>query len=189
MIDFNVKENLKLANKDLVFIKRLQSLRKMRILVGIPESNAVRKKGSKKINNAALLYIHTNGSPLKGIPARPVIEPALEAQDNADKISDDLREIAKMAIDGEFIKAKTLMGITGQDAVNIIKAWFDDPRNNWQPNADATVKAKLRKTRRSVKWRKKKFEEYAAGTEGINKVLVDTAQMRNALTYVIEDSE
>jgi len=188
MIDFNVKENIKSANKDIVFIKRLQSLRKMKILVGIPEANSTRKKG-KKINNAALLYLHTKGSPLRNLPSRPVIEPALEAQDNADKISDDLREVAKMIIDGEFAKAKSFMGVTGQDAVNIIKAWFDDPRNNWEPNKDATVKAKLRKTRRSLKWRKKKFEEYEAGTEGINKVLVDTAQMKNAIVYVIEGNE
>ena len=143
MIDFNVKENIKSANKDIVFIKRLQSLRKMKILVGIPEANSTRKKG-KKINNAALLYLHTKGSPLRNLPSRPVIEPALEAQDNADKISDDLREVAKMIIDGEFAKAKSFMGVAGQDAVNIIKAWFDDPRNNWEPNKDATVKAKLR---------------------------------------------
>ena len=57
--------------------KDLERLSKSDVLVGIPASAAARKKGP--INNASLLFIHSKGSPLKHIPARPVLEPAIQA--------------------------------------------------------------------------------------------------------------
>jgi hypothetical protein len=184
MIDFQVSQNLNLANKDAAFLKKLKSLKKLEVLVGIPEKKAPRKKG--KMNNATLLYIHTKGSPLNNLPARPLIEPALAADDNAEKISEDLREVVKAILDGNENKAHRLMGITGQDAVNAIQDWFDDPRNGWEPNTDATVKRKLRKIKDLSK-RKQAFTEYKEGIENINSILVDTGVLKRAITYVLRE--
>lgn len=185
MIDFQVSQNINLANKDAAFLKKLKSLKKLEVLVGIPEKKAPRKKG--KMNNATLLYIHTKGSPLNNLPARPLIEPALEADDNAEKISEDLREVVKAILDGNENKAHRLMGLTGIDAVNIIQDWFEDPRNGWEPNTDATVKRKLKKKYKDLSKRQKAFDQYEAGAENINSVLVDTGSLKRAITYVLRE--
>lgn len=139
--------------------KSLECLKKEEVLVGIPESKAPRRAGD--VNNAQLMYIHTNGSPLKGIPARPVIEPAIKARGNKQAIEAELKASALAALDGK--PAVTFLRRAGLTAQNAAKAWFTDPRNGWAPNAPSTIRAK-----------------------GSNRPLIDTAQMRNAITYVVK---
>lgn len=189
MIDIQIKENLQLMKKDQDIFKKLRSLQSMEILVGIPEQKTKRRRNNV-MNNATLLMIHTKGSPLQGLPARPLIEPAISAQDNADKIADDVREIIKAVLNNQLDQARRLMSVTGQDAVNMIHNWFDDPRNGWEPDAVATVKSKLRKLGKRVvtkEERQEMIEEYLGGMSDINTTLVDTGQMRKAITYVINE--
>lgn len=170
-------------------IKDIKKLTGFDVLVGIPEENADRENedGTKAdINNAQLLYIHSKGSPLQKIPPRPLIEPALEASGNKERIDEDLKKAAQLMLDGKAEQAVKALHVAGIDGVNIIKEWFTDPRNNWPPNTTATVRAKIRKRFKTAKTRKKKYEAYEAGEEGINQILVDTSQMRNALTYSVE---
>jgi len=170
-------------------IKDIKKLTGFDVLVGIPEENAERENadGSKAdINNAQLLYIHSKGSPLQNIPPRPLMEPALEASGNKERINEDLKKAAQLMLDEKPEAAIKALHIAGLDGVNIIKDWFTDPRNNWPPNLSSTVRAKLRKKFKSKKTRKKKLEAYEAGVEGIDQVLVDTSQMRNAITYSVE---
>ena len=76
--------------------KAIAELRKTAVYVGIPqERNASR--GS--VSDAELLFIHTNGSPLMRIPARPTIEPALE--ENKERIGELLRQAAIAASNGQ----------------------------------------------------------------------------------------
>lgn len=188
MIDFKVKENLQSMNRDKKIYDQLKSLKKIKILVGIPEEKSLRrKKGS--MNNATLLFIHTKGSPLNNLPPRPLIEPALMASDNVAKIEEDFKKVILAALDNNFAQAKKSMEVAGQDAVNMIRNWFDDPRNGWPPDKPETVKAKLRKTKKPLSERKELFESYADGQEGVNTILVDSAQMRKAITYVFREDE
>lgn len=141
-------------------LNSLQKLERSQVYVGIPEAKATRKKS--KINNAQLMYIHTNGSPIRGIPARPVIEPAIKAHGNVEPITEEMKQAAAAALDGKSSQVKQHLrraGLTGQNAA---KAWFVDPRNHWAPNAPSTIK------------RKKS-----------DKPLIDTAQMRNAIIFVV----
>lgn len=191
MIDFKVKENLESMKKEQKLFSQLRELKKIDILVGIPEKKG-KRRGEGKMNNATLLFIHTKGSPLNNLPPRPIIEPALTASDNAEKISADLKEIALAALNGQFPQAERLMKVTGQDAVNMIKNWFDDPRNGLQRNKPETVKAKLRKLGKRVLTageRREMIEDYQAGVTGIDTVLVDTGQMRRAIDYVLRKRE
>lgn len=56
-------------------IKILKMLNNYRIEIGVISSNAERdEKISIGITNAELMQIHENGSPLKNIPARPVLD-------------------------------------------------------------------------------------------------------------------
>lgn len=175
--DAKIKEEGKL-------LRDVQEIAKIGIFVGIPESTAARDDDSG-MNNATLLMIHTKGSPLRGLPARPLIEPALEAA--SQKIADDLAKISEALLNDNPQKARKLMETTGQDAVNIVTDWFDNPNNNWPPNTDATIKAKLRKTNKSLKKRTKLFEKYKAGEGNVNTTLVDTDALRKSITYVLGD--
>lgn len=185
MISFQVRENLIQAKESKDIYNKLKSLRKIEILVGIPEQKTNRIE--QKVTNAYLLALHTKGSPLTGLPARPVIEPALTAQGNSDRIVQDLRKIAELVLNNQLTEAKRHMAITGQDAVNMIRDWFEDPRNGWEPIKPETVAAKLRKTKKSLKKRQQLVEDYIAGEEGINQALVDTGQMKKAITYILRE--
>jgi hypothetical protein len=153
------------------------------VLVGIPEENTLRKD-SDEMNNATLLYIHTKGSPAKNLPARPLIEPALTADDNAEKIADLIGQMADQELAGEVLGANKKANRLGITAVNIIKRWFVDPRNGWPPNAPSTVRAKLKKIR-SKKKRENLLERYLQGDASVDTPLIDTAQMRGSITYVV----
>jgi len=132
-------------------------------LVGIPEDEARRQDG--EITNASLLYIHTNGSPLAGLPARPLIEPALE--NSKEQLGDVLQEAAASAFEGNAQMAMQGLekaGLAGQRAVQL---WFDNPDNMWDKNRGAVEEAKIAK--------------------GSNppKPLIDTGELRRAITYAV----
>ena len=182
-LKIEVRDRIESFKKEKALLDKVKSLQNIEILVGIPQENNDRE--GSPLGNAALLFLHTKGSPIKGLPARPLIEPALFAPDNADRIAADLKEITLAVLNGDYDRAEKLMGVTGQDAVNMITDWFDDPRNGWEPNKDATVKAKLRRTSKSPKEREKLFKKYLRGAANINTVLVDTDEMRKAITYVV----
>ena len=88
-----------------VLQQRLKKLVKPAVYVGVPAAErtaqllgmAGKVSGKRKakllkvadisVNNAELLYIHTKGSELQGIPPRPVLEPAIEAPGNKEAIA------------------------------------------------------------------------------------------------------
>ena len=177
-----IKEQTKIRDEKKLLddIKRIAD---MGIYVGIPEEKNAREDG--KMNNATLLYTHTNGSEKRNLPPRPLIEPALEAND--DKIAADLAEVSRMLLDGNYNGALKMMHTTGKDALNMITDFYDDPsQNNWPKNQDATVRAKIKKKYKSKKKRKEAMDEYRAGGE-VDQVLVDTGALRSSITYVIGD--
>jgi hypothetical protein len=146
-------ERIKQAFKD---------LRNIDVLIGIPQAEDSR---AGEVGNAELLFIHTNGSPLRNIPARPVIEPALE--DDAPVITDILAEATKAMLEGNEDKAFTLLEKAGLEGQGASQDWFDNPKNGWAPNSPTVIAAKLKK----------------GGTEP--KPLIDTGEMRKSITYVV----
>jgi hypothetical protein len=130
-------------------------------LVGIPEGNAPRKKGD--INNAELLFLFTNGSPLRGTPGRVVIEAAIEAEPTKDLIAKEMAAAATAALDGDEKGMMDHLDRAGTIAESASKRWFTDPRNGWEPNAPSTIRAK------------------GSETPGIS-----TGQMRRAITHIVE---
>lgn len=141
--------------------KGLAHLGNMRAYVGIPEKAATRP--GEIINNAELMYIHTNGSPLRKIPARPVIEPAIEASDNKEHITDELEKCAAAELDGRIDEAIDHLVRAGRLGSNAAKRWFRDPRNGWPPNSPRTIAAK-----------------------DSDRPLIDTGELRRAITHVEE---
>lgn len=142
--------------------ERLRKLERKDVLVGIPQQNASRKDG--KINNAELLYVLSQGSVLQHIPPRPVLEPAIQAADNKRNISAELKQAAQGVLEGRPEDASRHLELAGQVGENAAKRWFTDPRNAWQGNAPATIKAK-----------------------GSDRPMIDTGELRRAITHVVEE--
>ena len=143
---------------------RLKELQKTDVLVGIPQEKNARK--GEPIGNAALMYIHTHGSPANNIPARPVIEPALQAQPTKDLIAIELKQAGQAIFNSDAVRALQHLRKAGMLGANAARQWFFDPRNNWLPLKPATIKAKHS-----------------------SQPLIDTGALRGSLTYVVRQEK
>jgi len=148
-----------------IIAELLKELHSTDVLVGIPEENSARNPDGSRpdggpVDNVDLLYIHSNGSPLQGIPARPVLEPAMSA--NAERLGEMLDKAADAAMDGSADGMRRALESAGMAGQNAARAWFTDPRNGWAPNAPETVRRK-----------------------GSSRPLIDTGELRKSITYVV----
>lgn len=139
-------------------LKNLYKFSRKDLLVGVPQAKTERDE-NEGITNAELMFIHTKGSPIKNIPPRPTIEPTIEEE--KERISKDFATALKGVLSGNTDGKKELEKI-GIYTVNKIKAKFGS--EDLAPNAPSTIKAK-----------------------GSDKPLIDTGQLRNAVTYVIRN--
>ena len=72
MTDEAIRELLDEAYNDA--LKAYNSIKDYKIEIGVISSNSNRKKQTIDITNAELMYIHEHGSPLRNLPARPVLQ-------------------------------------------------------------------------------------------------------------------
>lgn len=194
------------VDNTLQVLEDIKKLSKLDVLVGIPEettdranneegdvtnaqlvawhTKGVMKSSMKReveesvatgstYNEAQSMYISSHGSPLWKIPPRPIIEPAIVASGNKERLAEDLRIAGKLHLDGDKEKAIEALHVAGLDATNMVKAWWEDPRNNWDPLSERTIKAKEKKS----------------GKSGSHQILVDSGQLRKAITYVVNTEE
>ena len=176
------------------FIKEaMGTLENAKVYVGIPEAETNRESQKDEVTNAGLLFIHTNGSPIRHIPARPVIEPSIEA--NHEPIEQGLHATADYVLDGKKAEANQMLKKVGTLGANGAKKWFTDPRNGWRQNSPETIRRKLAKLtgkrRRKALGVLNSVDELMplVGTtalDEINTPLIDTGQMRRAITWVTE---
>ena len=148
-------------------IEAIECLQKTQVLVGIPEAKDARKEG--EMTNAGLLYIHSNGSPKNNIPARPVIEPAIEH--NKENLGELMGEAAKAAMNGDSTGANKQLEMAGMAGQNAAKDWFTNRSNGWAPVKEETQKRKAKR----------------GATD--NRPLIDTGELRNAITYTVEERQ
>lgn len=150
-------------------MKGVRALTKSEVLIGVPDTRAERKPedGEKgpPASNALIGYVQEYGDPAKNIPARPFLVPGV--QSIKDKAIPILKKAGQAALDGDGKDvAKSLMtvGLMGQSAVQrkITTGPFD-------PLAERTLKARA-----------------ARGRTG-TKPLIDTGQLRAAITFVLRD--
>lgn len=137
--------------------KNLLDFSQLDLLVGVPQEKTEREGNSEPITNAELMFIHTNGSPIRNIPKRPTIEPTIE--ENKERIS----EMFKIAVNKVLANkgdGRADLEKIGLWTVNKIKAKFGS--DELAPNAPSTIAHK-----------------------GDNNPLIDTGQLRNSITYVI----
>jgi hypothetical protein len=152
------------VTKDLTkeIAKATRELSKTRVMVGIPAIKAARDDG-EPINNAALGYIHENGAPEVNIPARPWLMPGIDTKKEV--IEDQLKAAGQAALDGNVISMRRYLNATGLVGADAAKRKITT--GPFVPLKPATLAARRRRGR--------------TGT----KPLLDTAQMRASVTYVI----
>ena len=167
-------------------MKRVAGLMKAAAYVGVPAASAserssmllamVAKTNSKKkkaklqksalgdVTNAELLFIHTNGSPINKIPARPVLQPAIEADGNRQKIAAEINGSIRLSLAGDSEGSRKKMLRAALAGQNAARGWFTDGRNGWAPNKPATIKAK-----------------------GSDRPLIDTGALRQSIVGVVRE--
>ena len=137
-------------------LKAMRKLQKWDVLVGIPQDKNADHGG---ITNAELLYIHTYGSPARGIPARPVIQAAIDDPANRKRLQNMFENAFRMAAGGDLEGALVQYEKIGTVGANLVKRQFGVIPPPLKP---ATIARK-----------------------GSSATLIDTGQLRNAITYVV----
>lgn len=164
-------------------VKSIAALTGKQILVGIPEEKTERGEGVEQepINNATLGYIHEHGSPAKNIPARPFLVPGVE--DATEDVEPRLRRAATFAMKGNQERATAEMEAAGMLAQSAVRNKITD--GDFAPLSEATLRARARKGRKGAI---AELESRAAGNDPNPenaRPLIDSGQMRNAITYVV----
>lgn len=139
----------------------IEALVSYRIMVGVPSDRAGRR--DLAIDNAALAYIHDNGAPEVGIPARPFMLEGVN--DVRDRIVEQQEHAAEAALDGKPDKVEQFYHRAGLIAQAGIRAKIT--RGPFVPLKPATLAARRRRGRKGTR------------------PLIDTGQLRNAISYVI----
>jgi len=94
--------------------------------------------GAQSITNAELMWIHSKGSPLKGIPARPTIEPGILQARRL--ITPELAKASQALIENKPDDAEKYLHRAGTLAANSAKRIFGS--SQLAPNAPSTIARK-----------------------------------------------
>lgn len=184
--------------------KAIRELASFDVLVGVPEEKSSRP--GETVTNAELAFIHTNGSPIKGIPARPFIEPAIEDRDNRQIINEHLKSATEAAMDGDKAGAIKELENAGAEAQEFVRDWFTNPKNNWPPLSPVTIAARARRKYKSERdrilnysYKKEKSRGIALGkylqnvrdyvANGVFNPLIDIEELRKSIIWVIRKKD
>jgi hypothetical protein len=169
----------------------LKAFEAERVLVGIPSNKADRSNTERgALNNATIGYIMEHGSPGANIPARPWLAPGIRSAKSA--IVAHYEQAAKRGLkSGDVTAMAAAHRVIGQLTVDAVKRYITS--GHFAPLAPSTVaqRSRQRGTRRRVS-ETKYLALIAAGmtpalAQNIAGVrpLINTGQMRNAVTYVV----
>jgi hypothetical protein len=158
----------------------LKALTNQEVMVGIPSTRTDRLEKGEEINNATIGYIQENGSPANNIPARPHLVPGVT---NAQSIiADRFRKATIAALSGNTPEVNRQLDAAGMAGASAVKAVLN--AGVAPALAESTLKARARRGRKGA------IQELANRADGLTpsvdlaKPLIDTAQYRNAITYV-----
>lgn len=159
--------------------KGLEFLKSHKVLVGIPESEGMRKmsEDTNTVDNVQLAFIHTYGSPLNRIPPRPFLEPAITEPDTMNKITENMKEAALRAVKGDTGGALSEMHKAGTRGENAAQTYIGSDKLT--PNAPITIEGGWMRNRKSGK-------PFKVEGKGSSRPLIDTGSLRGAITHVVE---
>lgn len=159
-------------------------LPEMEVLVGIPSTNAGRQ--NTPISNAVLGYVHEFGEPKHNIPPRPFLIPGVT--NVLDQTAEGLRRAAEYYLNGKPDDAFKQLHAVGMRAANSVKRKITT--GPFVPLKPATVAARLRKTKRGrliLSNLRSKGTDLGKWGQANLKPLIDTGQMRQAVTYIVRN--
>jgi hypothetical protein len=162
-------------------LQSINGLVDQQVLVGVPDSTAGRKDEGAPLSNAEIGYIQENGAPEINLPARPFLVPGVAAAQP--KTLPQLQKGVEAALDGDIDGAQRRMAMAGQVAQSSVRARINSGIG--PALSEATLRKRARRGRQGAK------DELAARAAGqqpsteLAKPLIDTGQLRNAVTYVI----
>ena len=154
----------------------IMKLLKKEVLVGVPENEDVREEG--EMGNAALAYIHDNGSPVAGIPARPFMTPVI--RNAQDRINTHFLASVKAQIENKPKIATEHLEKAGMIAQNSIRKVINEGEG-FAPLKRSTKLGRLRRRKSAESWSEEKREEVMESFHP----LVDTGQLRDSITYQV----
>lgn len=169
-------------------LQSISGLVQKQVLVGVPDSDPGRESGDmdREISNAAIGYIQENGSPANNIPARPHLVPGVA--DATDKVAPQLQKAVEAALDGDIDGAQRRLSSAGLIAQNSVRAKITN--GPFAPLSMLTLLArKHRKDGGTVTGKTLGQLDSFVGPVDLTGVrsspLIDTAQYRNSITYVV----
>lgn len=125
-----------------------------KILIGVPEDTnrylqtsgntkeQIENRANSNINNAQLLAILENGSPIKNLPPRRVIEPVIRKHE--EQIREVFNKVYQLLIEGRREEADKELNALSLAVQAWCQAFFRED-NGWEPDKPATIHAKNRR--------------------------------------------
>ena len=200
-----MKPKITIAHKSgtAALFKRMANLSRTAAYVGVPSASSrersdqllgmaaktknkrkkeyLRKTAEADVTNAELLFIFSKGSPKRRQPARPVLEPAVQAAGNKEPISRELAGMAKAALEGDREKQMRQAKRAALAGQNAARGWFTDARNGWQPLAESTKRGRMSRMSKAQRAEAAELGD-AAFTPG-----VDTGAMRASIIGIVSE--
>lgn len=150
------------------------------VLVGVPADKTDRDDGTP-LTNAALAYIHDQGSPEAHIPQREFMRPGIAAAQ--EDIEKGLSGALKAGMRGNTLRAEQALIAVGTRAAMAIRNKIDEGVP--PPLADYTVRKRAARGRKGAKLEMANRAAGQAPAMDLAKPLVDTGEMRKSITYAI----
>lgn len=158
---FKIKEVTNGVSKQL---EAIEFIKNNSVYVGVQQKDTTRE--GDDVTNAELLFIHTNGSPVRNIPARPIIEPAIH--NDRERLGNMMKKAAEYVLDGNLSEALRQLELVGMRGQKDARDWFYNPENHWEPNAPSVIAEKLKK-----------------GSDD-PRPLIDTNELHKSITYFVK---
>ncbi len=164
--------NLKFFDNDVLWQKRFAALKKLaesQVDIGLTSSASGRSR--------FLLAIHENGCPIMRIPARPVIQPALNSGQARMEMTAAMGEAIIAAMAGDVSGVDEALNRSGEAGVDAIHRYID--AGVPPPNSPVTINGGWIYNRVAKKG-------VPVGGKGFDKPLYDTGQLYNDFDYEIK---
>jgi len=167
------------VRKDIVkeVLAAAKKMAESRVLIGIPQASEARK--GQPISNAALGYIHEFGAPEANIPARPFLIPGV--RDAQAKAVAAMKRGAKKALQATGNASAAVRA--GLNEAGLLAAAAVKRKITTGPFAPLSPNTLRQRDRKLIRQKGIKGAEKALKAR---KPLIDTGQMRNAVTYVVK---
>lgn len=176
-------------------LRSIKILTQKQVLVGIPESKADRDNygsAGADVTNAMLAYVHETGAPSHNIPARPFLMPGVSKA--LPQVIPALQAAAEASLDGDDKEVDKFLNVAGLIASASAKREISTAP--YTPLKDSTI-ARRHLSRQTKSMRPGEVQYFKLRDQGIDEgaaqaavgiqPLINTGQLRNAITYVVRD--